>query len=56
MYLTTRRVTSAEEPRDAREVVEAAGWNADPIPDDAITDLSVDFSYLESKTKSIKRD
>jgi hypothetical protein len=55
-YLTPRRLTSAQEPRDAREVVEAAGWNADPIPDDAMTEISVDSSKWESKTRSIKRD
>jgi len=56
MYLTTRRVSSAEAPRDAREVIEAAGWNADPIPDDAMTELSVDSTNWESKTRPIKRD
>ena len=55
-YLTPRRLTSAQEPRDAREVVEAAGWNADPIPDDAMTEIAVDSSKWESKTRSTKRD
>jgi hypothetical protein len=56
-YLTTRGVTSAEAPRDAREVVEAAGWDAEPLPDDAMTEISVDFSNsLKSKTRSIKRN
>jgi hypothetical protein len=49
-YLTTRRV-SAEAPRDAREVVEAAGWNADPFPDDAMTEIPMD-----SLTENPKQD